>query len=159
MHPTYLCTNFIFHSHRAPGPRAGGCTLLSDPAAEVKAYLGCCRRSPHGVVSFADPAPPWPRPHPSDSRCRSCSRWASSSGTSSSLHTSGERCWIKKGGRRRKRRRKKSERHPNWNHIMIKRGAENEMSLLSYCGCRARIRTLLMKTLIPSWKISCSTAA
>lgn len=42
---------------------------------------------------------------------------------------------------------------------------KHDGSALPYCRCRAKrkresqIRTLLMKTLIPSWKILCSTAA
>lgn len=82
------------------------------------------------------------------------------------------RTGIKLKKKRRKKKKKKEEAVRKASQLKSRRSNRKRMrrwkhdgSALPYCRCRAKrkresqIHTLLMKTLIPSWKILCSTAA
>lgn len=71
-----------------PFPLAQHVHFVIRQDAEERAYLHCWHSSPHEVVCYADPVPPWPQSPLSGSRCCSCSHPASSWGTFSSLQTS-----------------------------------------------------------------------
>lgn len=145
---------------------------------ETKEYLRCLSCFPPGLVSSADPQN---RPAPSGFHCRSCSRRASSLGTSFWLNTREQRVARVKVedfkyiytvysylGRRKKN--KPAVLKPCWSHRKRKHKTKKNWSLCSLAWDvgqwnkkktkgASRIHTLLMKTLIPSWKILCRVAA